>query len=299
MDGGFLRLYEKKEISGSIFLGKPVSYYSSTSDDWTAGYSINVLPWDGNKTRLSYVRYQDERASRNDDIETLDTWQRFGDQIRAHGRLSLLDHEFKMAGIDVFYIAPDGSYDLYVRLSRWDDLGNKSREYDSLTGILGNRKQFTLLSVQSTFIIKPWLSISPGISSRIVDESDQDNRNRQFENYICTFNVTANDNWDASVSINYWDVANSNQFFGLTGEVDYHRSKDWEVTVGTSYMAYEYHYDITDYTKELSPDAYTLYTNAKMRINDSITLKAELELEDNSYESENSIRFRTSLITRL
>ncbi len=299
IDGGFLRLYEKETISGSIFLGKPVSYYSSTSDDWTAGYSINVLPWHGNKTRLSYVRYQDDQASRNDDLATLDTWQRFGEQTRAHGRLSFLDDQFQMAGIDVFYIAPDGSYDVYMRLNRWGDLGNKSREYDPLTGILGNREQFTLLSVRSSFIIKPWLSISPGISSRIVDESDQDNRNRHFENYDCTFNVTPHDNWDASVSVNYWDVENSDHFFGLTGEIDYHKSKDWEVTVGTSYMAYEYHFDITNYARELSPDAYTLYTNAKIKITESITLKAELELEDNSYEAEDSLRFRTSLITRL
>jgi hypothetical protein len=299
MDGGFLRILEKEKINGSIFLGKPVSYYSSTSDDWTAGYTVNVSLLDGNKTRLSYVRYQDDRVSRNDDLATLDTWQRFGNQTRAHGSISFLDDEFRMAGIDVFYIAPDGSYDLYMQLNRYGDLGNQSREYDALTGILGNREKFTLFSVRSSFILKPWLTISPGLSSRIVDGSDQDNRNRGFENYDCTFNITPDDNWDTSVSINYWDVENSDHFFGLTGEVDYHKSKDWEVTVGTSYMDYEYHFDITDYSRGLSPDAYTLYSNAKIKLTDSITLKAELELEDSSLESDNALRFRTTLITRL
>jgi hypothetical protein len=299
MDGGLLKLYEKEKINGSIFLGKPVSYYSSSSDDWTTGYSLIMRPWNANKIRLTYVYYKDDYADQNDELYTFDMWQRFGEQIRAHGRLSFLDYDFENAGIDCFYVSPERFFDVLLTLNRWGSLNSGTRQYAPLSSVLGKRESYTVVTARSNFFLKPWLSISPGMSIRLVDESKKDDRNRQFTYYDITFNTVLNKQWTASVTGNYWDVSEGDSFFGITGEVDYHPSKRWSVAAGTAYLDYDYDSALADNSSELSPDVYTLYADIKYIINKSLSLRVKFELEDNSVESSDSVRIRTSLTARL
>jgi hypothetical protein len=298
VDGGLLRIYEKKKISGSVFLGRPVSYYSSVSDDFAGGYSVTARPWYGGRARLIYVYYNDDRGDVSNGKSDVDMWQRVGDRTRVHGNLSFIDSDFLAAGFDVFYTAQDGLYDVLVKLKRSGELGDESREYSPLFGILGKREEFTFLSARSNIFLKSWLTVSPGISLRRVDSSSQDYRNRQYENYDLTVNITHHKHFNTSLSGNYWNVSDSDSFTGLTGQVNYHPSKVWDVTVGTAYLAYEYHADTGSYTSETSPDAYTLFANTKIKLTKSIKLKVELESEDNSSKPDDYFRFRTSLITR-
>jgi hypothetical protein len=298
IDGGFLKLFEREKISGSLFFGQPVSYYNSGADNWAGGYALKLRLWKGNKIKLTYVRYEDDSTDEDDDLSTIDVWQRLGEHIRAHGHLSFLDDRFRMLGGDLFYVSPDGFFDLFFKVTRSGDLSKESNEYSPLSGVLGNREESTFLSLRGTFTIKSWLRVSPGISSRLVDESDRDDRNREFANYDLTFNVTPHEHWSTSLTGNYWSVSEDDNFFGLTGEIDYHPSKTWNFTVGTAYREYKYTAEISTSDNEISPDVYTLYASTKVNITKSMSIKVQLETESNSFESDNSVRLRTSLTTR-
>jgi hypothetical protein len=225
-------------------------------------------------------------------------WQRLGDRARVHGKLSFIDSDFDTLGLDVFYTAQDGLYDAFVQLKQSGELGDESREYSPLAGILGEREEYTLLSARSNIFVKSWLTVSPGISIRHVDGTGRDYRNRQYEKYDITVNLAHHKHFNTSLSGNYWNVSDSDSFTGLSGQVNYHPSKVWDVTAGTAYLAYEYHADSGTYTSEVSPDAYTFFANTKIKLTKSIKLKVELESEDNSYNPDDYFRFRTSLITR-
>ncbi len=298
VDGGLVKVHEIKKISGSVFLGRPVSYYSSTADDFAGGYSVTARPWRGSRARLNYVYYNDDRADQKNGKTDLDMWQRIGDQTRVHGILSFLDDDFHTAGLDAFYVSKNRFFDARFNIKRWAERRDESREYSPLFGLLGKREGFTFISAHSNFYIKSWLSVSPGISIRRVDSSNQNYRNRQYENYDLALNISPHKHLNTSLSGNYWVVSDDDSFTGLTGQVNYHPSKVWDVTVGTAYLAYEYHADTGSYTSETSPDAYTFFANTKIKLTKSVKLKVEVESEDSSFTPDDYFRFRTSLITR-
>jgi hypothetical protein len=297
IDGGLLRFRERKKISGKVFLGKPVSYYTSTSDDWAGGYSASARIWKGNKARFTHVIYDDDRIGKTNNLASVDVWQRLGNRARTHGQVSLLDGNFQTIRGDLFYVAEDGLYDVYLKASHWGETDDETREYSPLASVLQKRSAFTLLTARGSYTVKPWLRVSPGIAVRIVSGSGNSYRNRDFGNFDVTFNIAPEEYWSTSITGNYWRVSDNNHFAGLTGAVDYHRSKVWSVSAGTAFMDYEYSAEDSGYETELSPDVYTIFGQAKVRITDSVSLKAELVLEDNSSEDDSSVRFRTTLST--
>ena len=298
IDGGLLDIWERKKIRGKVFLGKPVSYYTSASDDWTGGFSLMTRPGKQNKVRLNYVMYRDDQAGETDEQASLDVWQRLGNRTRAHGKLSILDDKLQMIGGNVSHVAQDGLYDVYLRAKYYGDQDEETREYSPLSSVLGKRTAFTLLSARGSYAVESWLRVSPGMAFRLTNGGDRKNRNRQYANFDITLNITPHEYWDASVSGHYWKVSQDNRSLGLTGEVNYHRSKDWSVTAGTAYLDYIYSTKTADYETEVSPDVYTLYARLKYKISDSVSFRVNMEIEDNSYESENSVRFKSTLRTR-
>ena len=81
VDGVWVRLFETAAVSPRIFLGRPVSYYTGASDDWAGGISLLARPWQNNRTRLSYVRYEENSGAREDEHYALELWQRLDDEF--------------------------------------------------------------------------------------------------------------------------------------------------------------------------------------------------------------------------
>lgn len=313
IDGVEARIFKKGKIGGSVFIGQPVSYYTSDSDDWAGGVSITGRPWYGNRSRFTYVRYEDDRAEHDDDWYALDVWQYLNAELRTRGRLSMLDDDFQTGLLELMYLPLEGDFDAFVGVSYWGGLEQHSREYSPLYSVLGELEPYWYVWGRVTKLITPWFSVSPGAAGRLVEGNNRDVGNRQYGHYDLTLIFQPDPHWTISAAAEYWDVSGSDEFWGLTGEVEYQPNRNWRVALGTAYAEYEYHRhsdytytvvngdiygDVAGSTTRITPDVYTVYARAKVKLTDIAWFDIRGEIEDNNIESDVAYELRTILEVR-
>ena len=313
IDGGLVNLFADEKFNLSLFYGQPVSYYSGTSDDWTGGTSISYRPWTGNRDRLTYIYYKNDSDSLDDNYFAFDVWQRIGTPFRTHGRLTVLDGDFHTGSLDFRYYGIENNFDGFLTASYWNGLSQESREFSPIFSVFGELEPYTYITTGFSWMLTPWLSVSPTLAGRFVDAADKNLANRDYRHYFLTFVLTPIQNWTYSISGNYWDVNDGDRFWGTTGEVKYRSPQDWDFALGTSYMDWQYSV-ISDFTYSLnysdlavnddgtatriSPDVYTVFTRIKYKLSDKFSLRIKGEIENNSVESATIYGIRTALVVR-
>lgn len=312
IDGAQVMLFEQQSLGGRVFLGQPVSDYSSVNGDVFMGMSLVGRPFDGNRSRLTYARYQDDSESASDDHFFLDVNQRLSEELRGRTYLSVMNEDIRMGGADLFYVSmSDYVFDAVVGVQRWGDYDADTRAYSPLTEVLGDLEPFTMAHGRVTTEVLPWLYLSPGAMAREPDDSDF--TNRRFERYDLSFILEPDDALNASVALEYWDVEDDDQFFGLTGDVRYRYHDLWELTLGAAYVDYTYLElaDMSVFTDdaafpaviqpmdgtrvERSPNTFTYFLRGRWNITDKTALRLSGEIEDDSEESDLGYRVRTTL----
>jgi hypothetical protein len=313
IDGAQLMVYEDAKLGGRVFGGQPVSFYSSVSGDWAGGASLVGRPWEGNETRLTYVRYHDDSENADDERYGLDMRQQWQDDWRFRGLGSVLNDRFETAGLDLFYAPTDTDFDGSLCLRRWGGVNGESRAYSPLHRVLGDLKPYTYVTARLSKGLLPWLFLSPGFAARLVSDADADARNRDYERYDLTLSAEPNRTWNISVAGEYWNVDQGDSFFGVSGEVRYRHRKVWEVSAGTGYVHYEYaqYSDFTgtidagdvrvtsDGTRiESSPDSYSYFLRGKWNVTQAVSVQARVDLEDDSEVPDVAFRGQTALVIR-
>lgn len=313
MDGLQAMLFEKQKIGGRVFLGRPVSYYSSISGDLFGGASLVGTPWEGNRSRVTYARYQDDSEGAADDSFFFDVHQRVAEELRARAYLSIMNEDVRMGGADLFYMSLEEKVlDAQLGIRRWGEYEANSRVYSPLVQSLGALEPYTTAYGRLTTQALTWLYISPGVIVRYPDESNYSNR--AYERYDLSFIYEPFQALNASIGLEYWDVEDQDQFFGISGDIRYRYHRLWEVALGAAYLDYTY-FQFSDFSLtadggstiveqdgtriEVSPDAFTYYLRAKWNIGEHVTLRASGELEDDSDEEDYGYRFRTSIEVKL
>ncbi|RJQ71856.1 MAG: hypothetical protein C4519_19250 [Desulfobacteraceae bacterium] len=311
LDGIALRAFATKPLTFSLFAGQAVSYYSGIVDDWAGGLIISGRPWPGGRSRLSYVHYRDQGVDETDEQLALDFWQQLGDAVHSHGRMLVLDGDYQMAAADLSWF-PTDKIDLSLHGEHWQGLGQEARPYSPLFGVLGELEPYAYLAGRLTWAVAPWLSISPGVSGRFVEDGDEDDTNREYGHYDLTFSVTPRDRWTVSLTGEHWNVEGRDSFDGVTGEVEYRLADRGEIALGTAYLDYDFtlepdfsfalrpgDLEVADgTTTRISPDVYTFFARAKYEINETFAIRMRGEIEDNSVEDDSIYRIRATLITR-
>lgn len=314
IDGAQLMLFENGKLGGRVFGGLPVSYYSSVSDDYAGGISLVGRPWNDNRTRLTYTRYHDDSEDTDDERFDLDVRQRWPEDIRSRARASMLNDDFEMAGLDLYYLPFDADFDCTLGVRWWGSSTGETRAYSPLYRVLGEREPYTYIRGSLSKGILPWLWISPGFAARLVDSDDEDAQNRNYGRYDLALAMEPSREWDASVAAEYWHVDEGDSFLGFSGEVRYRRRKAWEVSAGAGYVQYDYG-QVSDYSNtidggdvvvtrdgtriESSPDVYTYTLRGKWHLNEHLSLRARADVEDNSEEDDLIFRGRGSVVIRL
>lgn len=311
MDGAQIRLFEQRAIGGRVFLGKPVSDYSSVSGDLFFGASLVGRPWRDNQSRFTYARYQDDSETANDDHFFLDVRQQLGEEVRARTYLSVMNEDIRMGGADLYYASlSDRVLDAVLGVQRWGDYQAGSRVYSPLVDILGDVEPYTTAYGRITTEVLPWFYLSPGAMVKQPDDSDV--TNRRFERYDLSFIFEPADDVSSSITLEYWDVEESDRFFGLSGDIRYRYRRLWELTLGAAYVDYTY-LQLADFSVltddnpvppiiqpldgtrvERSPDAFTYYLRGKWNITENTALRISGEIEDDSDEDDLGYRIRTS-----
>jgi hypothetical protein len=313
MDGMQAMLFEKKTLGGRVFLGKPVSYYSSTHDDLFGGVSVVGRPWAGNRSRVTYARYQDDSVDKNDDHFFFNVRQQMTEELRTRAYLSLMNGDVRMGGTDLYYMSLDEKvFDAAFGVRHWGNFDANTRVYSPLVQTLGELNPYTMAYGRFTAQILPGLYISPGVIARHAD--DKDTTNTSYERYNTSLIFEPFDALSASLSLEYWNPDSDDRFYGVSGDVRYRYEKLWEISAGAAYVDYTYFqfsdFDLSadggstlvgdDGTRvEVSPNAYTYYLRGKWRINESLTWRVSGEIEDDSDEDDLGYRFRTSIGVRL
>ncbi|MEW6220053.1 MAG: hypothetical protein AB1634_11040 [Thermodesulfobacteriota bacterium] len=313
IDGGLLRFFAGDPLDGELFFGRPVSYYSTTRDDWAGGAALGARLWPGGKLRLAYVAFRDREVDARDEQLLVEAWQRLAASWQARGRLMLLDAELAMAAAEARYGALAAGFDAWLRLEHWQGLGAMGNAYSPLQATLGDLAPFTVLSARCSKVLLPWLTVSPGVSGRFVAAGNRDLHNRQYGHADLTFLFTLTPAWTLSVSGEHWDVSGHDRFQGVSGQVSYRPGGLWDLSAGTAYLDYHYtQYADTSFALrpadvviaadnsvvQVSPDAYTLFVRLRCRLTEAVSLRIHAELEDNSLESDTIYGLRTTLITR-
>jgi hypothetical protein len=313
MDGVQAMLFEKQAIGGRVFMGKPVSYYSSTSGDTFGGISLTGKPWEGNRSRATYARYEDDSESANDDHYFFDVRQQLSEQFRARGYLSVMNEDVRMGGADLFFMSYEEKvFDAAFGIRRWGDYDADTRVYSPLVQALGDQEPYTTGYGRLTTQVLPRFFLSPGVYLREPDDSDE--TNRRYERYDLSLIFEPMDSLSASIALEYWDVEDDDRFYGVSGDVRYRHHKLWEVSAGAAYLDYTYSqfsdFSLTadggstivgeDGTRtEVSPDVFTYFLRGKWNVTDNFALRVSGELEDDSDESDLGYRFRTSVEVKL
>ncbi|HSR87389.1 MAG TPA: hypothetical protein VLL07_00425 [Pontiella sp.] len=313
MDGVQGMLFENKKLGGRVFAGKPVSYYSSTSGDLFAGASLVGRPWEGNRSRITYARYDDDTASAVDDHYFLDVRQQILEEVRTRAYLSVMNEDVRMGGLDLYYMSlSDRVLDAELGIRRWGNFDADTRAYSPLVQALGDLEAYTTGYGRVTSQLLAWLYLSPGIYVRHSDDSDD--TNRSYEKYDLSLIFEPTDALNATIALEYWDVDDDDRFFGVTGDIRYRHRKIWEASLGVAYVDYTY-YQFSDFTvsadggsivvgsdgtrTETSPDAFSYFLRGKWNISENMTMRVSGEIEDDSTEDDLGYRVRTSFEVRL
>jgi len=317
IDGAQAMLFERSELGGRVFFGKPVSDYVSVAGDLFFGASLVGRPWKGNRSRVTFARYEDDSESAADNHYFLDIHQQVAEAVRTRGYLSIMNEEVRMGGADVFIVpaTTDRLFDAVLGVRRWGDYTAETRVYSPLVDVLGDLEPFTTAYGRFTVQVAPMLYISPGAMMR--DPDDANTTNRRFERYDLSFILEPSEALNASVSLEQWNVTDSEDFFGVSGDLRYRYRRLWEVSLGAAYVDYTYLQlsDLSVFTDdtpiipiiqpldgtrvERSPNTFTYFLRGKWNITDHLSLRLTGEIEDDSEEDDLAYRVRTSFEARL
>jgi hypothetical protein len=313
MDGLQAMMFENQKLGGRLFAGQPVSYYSSITGDLFGGASLVGRPWEGNRSRATYARYEDDSEAAEDDHYFFDVRQQLKEEVRTRGYLSIMNEDVRMGGLDMYYMSlSDKVLDAALGVRRWGEYEANTRVYSPLVQALGDQEPYTTGYGRFTTQILSSFYLSPGATLRYPDESNDTNRG--YERYDLTFIYEPKDALNASIALEYWDVEDDDRFFGVSGDIRYRHRKIWEVALGAAFLDYTY-FQYSDFSLstdggativgedgtrvEFSPYAFTYYLRGKWNISKNVAFRISGEIEDDSEEEDYGYRIRTTFEVRL
>jgi len=313
IDGGQVTLFENGPLGGRFYFGQPVSYYTSVSGDLAGGLSLAGRPWTGNQTRFTYSEFCDDSEGQADQNYFIDFQQELSETLRTRAQMSILNDEFRMAQLDSSWFAPDGNTDLHVGVSRWGQFDAKTRAYSPLYNQLGTQQPYTYLYTRLAYAFNPRWMLSPGVSYRLADSSDQNFNNRNYGDYDLTLTYEPVKAVSSSLSVQYWDVDGGDSFLGLSGEVRYRYRRLWEVSIGSAYVDYTYQsYSDLSYSinggstvlhadgsvTEETPYTLTYFLRTKWNVTRRLVLRLQGDIEDRKGAEDLAFRGRGSVEVR-
>jgi hypothetical protein len=319
MDGLQLMLFEDGVFGGRVFMGMPASDYIMADEDFLGffgGVSLVGRPFKGNRSRVTYARYEDESESNADDHAFLDIYQQAMDELSVRSYLSIMNGDVRMGGVDLYYVSLEEKvFDATLGVRRWGDYTTETRAYSPLIQVLGDREPYTTAYGRFTTQFLPMWYLSPGAMIRRPDDSNV--TNLDFDRYDVSLIFEPFDALNASVALEHWNVGDSDRFYGVSGDIRYRYRKLWELSLGAAYVDYTYTQlsDLSVFTDdnafpqiiepldgtrvEQTPNAYTYYLRGRWSFTEKTALRISGEIEDDSFEEDLSYRIRTSIEVRL
>lgn len=303
-DGGTYRFSPLEPLEITLFGGRPITYYSSTSGDAFYGGGVKYQFTPRTKGALRYYRYDANQFT--DDLGTAEVWHMFAPWLQTHLEFSLLDGDPYMLQGDVFGRVDAIDLDANVQVIRlFETIGDHTINFNPYFPLLNGYEPFTYGSIFLTKGLGRYVSLIGGFDIREA-ESIADpvtaHTNRDYLRFTAGAEFYPTEQLTLSVNGEFWDADPDDEFTGVTGEIEYRPAKPWTLAAGVDYGEY-----IQEYRDEflfnfgqqdlfrITPDVLTYYGRVRWKPTDSIYSSARFEVEDSDFDDDNWYSLRLEL----
>ncbi len=280
-------LVESEELGGmhsqlGVYGGLPVHpYESSPEGDALIGAFASARPWEGNRLRLDWMHFQDQRKDQEyrDDLLGARAWQNFGPSVLVEGGYTRLGDENRDVRARAMWSDSDDDLTLeagwYQLLEAQADL---SLELDPYYATLLELFPYTQTRFMASKGFGERFDLQAGMDlRRVSDEDDVGDFNRDFERYFLRADL--NDTLPAELDLGavgeVWVSDGSDiSTWGLDLEREF--GAQLEASAGTLFALYKF--DAA--TEEERENVRTWFLRARWKRSKSTTLDFEYDYED-------------------
>ncbi|RJP25380.1 MAG: hypothetical protein C4527_17065 [Candidatus Omnitrophota bacterium] len=303
-DGATYRFSPIDFLDITLFGGRPITYYSSTSADAIYGTNVEYQITPQTKSAVRYYRY--DADSFRDDLAAVELWHMFTPEQQAHVEFSLLDGEPYQLQTDYYGRSDSMDLDVTVQVIRlFDSIGDHTINFNPYFPLLYDYEPFTYGALNLTKGLGTYVALVGGFDIREADSIGNPvsaHTNRDFVRGTAGIELYPIDQLTLSVNGEFWDVDPSDEFTGVSGEVEYRPSKQWTLTAGAEYGEYVQKYRDEflflfgqDVVFRISPDVVTYYSRIRWKPTKNIYTAATFEFEDSDFDEDNWYSFRIQL----
>jgi hypothetical protein len=304
-DGATYQFSPSSEWDITLFGGRPVTYYSSTTGDAIFGTNIAYAFSQKLKTAVRYYRYDTEQFC--DDLFAAELWWKLTPNVMTHHEVSILDDSPYLWQSDLYARIDSVDVDVNVQIIRmFETIGDHTINFNPAFAFLSGYEPYTYGSIFTTKGLGKYVSLVGGLDVRETDTTTNPvsrDVNRDYFRITAGAEFYPTEQLTLSVNGEFWDVdPQSEEFTGITGEIEYKPSKNWSLAAGVDYGEY-----MQEFVDELffntpavqvfriSPDVVTYYGRVRWRPTDRIYTAARFEVEDSDYASDHWYSFRLEL----
>jgi hypothetical protein len=280
-------LVESEELGSlrsqlGVYGGLPVHPYESSPDgDALIGAFASARPWEGNRLRLDWMHFQDQRDDQEyrDDLLGARTWQNFGPSVLVEGGYTRLGGENRDVRARAMWSDSDDDLTLeaswYQLLETQADL---SLELDPYYATLLELFPYTQTRLMASKGFGERFDLQAGMDlRRMSDEDDVGNFNRDFERYFLRADL--NDTLPAELDLGaVGEVWVSDGSDISTWGLDLERAfgAELEASAGTLFALYKF--DVA--TEEERENVRTWFLRMRWKRTKSTTFDFEYDYED-------------------
>jgi len=300
-DGASYRFSPTDPLEITLFGGRPVTFYSSSSGDAFYGADVRYRFTPQTKAAARYYRYDADPF--RDDLAAVEVWHMFMPELQTHAEFSLLDADPYLFQNDWYYRWDEYDFDIVAQVVRlFSEISDQTINFNPYFPVMHGYEPFTYGSTLFTKGLNDWVSLNAGFDFRVSDgglDPVAEYTNRDYVRGTLGAEFYPTRQLTLSVNGEYWSVDSDDEFTGVSGEVEYKPTKQWTLTAGAEYGEY-----IQEYMDEfllffgqeevfrITPDVITYYARVKWQPTSRIYTAARFEVEDNSLENDNWYAFQ-------
>lgn len=304
-DGAAYQFSPYRDWNITLFGGRPITYYSSTRGDAIYGGNVEYDVNPQLKTALRYYIYDANQF--NDDLGAFEFWYRYNPNLMSHHEFALLDGEPYTLKNDLFARVDSIDLDINAQVLRlFETVGDHTINFNPYFALEYGLEPFTYGSIFLTKGMGEYWSLVGGFDIREADGQSNPyirSTNRDYRRFTGGVEIYPTQQLTLGINGEYWDVdPQKDEFFGVTGEIEYKLNKQWTLSSGVDYGEYvqefrdEYLWGsgLRDIFR-ITPDVITYYGRVRWRPTDKIYAAARFEVEDSDFDTDNWYAVRLEL----
>jgi hypothetical protein len=270
-------------------------YESSPQGDLILGAFAEARAWHGGRTRLDWMRVDDEQvfADHTNELYALSQWQQVGERVDLFGRFTFLESESRDLQLRGSYADPAAKF--HGQLSYFELFNTQKSlaiEFDPYFNSTFDYEPYRQIQVNAGQALGDHFDLSGGFDvRRLTHDSSEGTFNHDFERFYLVPTLIGLPDAGTSISLTgeLW-IATPERYATVGGEIDHDFSKQVKADVGTSYALYKY--DLFQ-NQELDR-VRTYYAGIDWKASAKLRLRADYAYEQDAFDIYQTVRVRAT-----